>query len=300
MSTARTLVGTMRVPFLLLPPVCVALGLASAAWAGGPVDVGRALLVLLGAVAAHVSVNMFNEWHDCRTGLDGTTQRTPFSGGSGSLQAHPEALSATLLGASAALGLTIGIGLWLLTQPGGAALLPIGLVGALLVVAYTPWITHRPLLCLLAPGLGFGTLMVVGTDVAVSGAHHEATYVASLVPLLLVSGLLFLNQFPDVDADRAVGRRHIPMLWGRPRAARLFAVLVLAPQAAVLVAVLLRVLPLQALLILLALPLAAAVARGALRDADDLPALVPTMGRNVALTLATPLLLAIGLGWAAW
>ena len=299
MSTARTLVGTMRVPFLLLPPVCVALGVVSAAWAGGPVDVGRALLVLLGAVAAHVSVNMFNEWHDCRTGLDATTQRTPFSGGSGSLQAHPEALSATLLGASAALGLTIGIGLWLMTHQ-GLALLPIGAVGALLVVAYTPWITHRPLLCLLAPGLGFGTLMVVGTDVAVSGAHHVATYVASLVPLLLVSGLLFLNQFPDVEADRAVGRRHIPMLWGRPRAARLFAVLVLAPQAVVLVAVALAVLPPQALLMGLALPLAVVVARGALRHADDLPALVPTMGRNVALTLVTPLLLAIGLAWAAW
>jgi 1,4-dihydroxy-2-naphthoate octaprenyltransferase len=299
MSTARTLVGTMRVPFLLLPPVCVALGLASAAWAGGPVDVGRAMLVLLGAVGAHVSVNMFNEWHDCRTGLDARTQRTPFSGGSGSLQAHPEALSATLLGASAALLLTVAIGLWLMTHQ-GAALLPIGLVGALLVVAYTPWITHRPLLCLLAPGLGFGTLMVVGTDVAVSGAHHRATYVASLVPLLLVSGLLFLNQFPDVEADRAVGRRHIPMLWGRPRAARLFAMLALGPQAVVLVAVALRVLPPQALLMLLALPLAVVVVRGALRDADDLPALVPTMGRNVALTLVTPLLLAVGLWWAAW
>ena len=102
----------------------------------------------------------------------------------------------------------------------GAALLPIGLAGAVLVVAYTPWITHHPLLCLLAPGLGFGPLMVAGTDVALTGVHHPATYVASLVPLLQVSGLLFLNQFPDVDADRAVGRRHIPMLWGRPRAAR--------------------------------------------------------------------------------
>ena len=28
-----------------------------------------------------------------------------------------------------------------------------------------------------------------------------------------------VNQFPDVEADRQVGRRHLPMVWGRPRAA---------------------------------------------------------------------------------
>lgn len=297
-SPVRTLVGTMRVPFLLLPPVCVALGLASAAWAGQQVDPLRAALVLVGAVAAHASVNMFNEWHDFRTGLDTTTRRTPFSGGSGALPADPAALNATLVVAALLLLLAMCIGLWLVSQQ-GAALLPIGLVGVVLVVAYTPWITHHPLLCLLAPGLGFGPLMVAGSDIAVSGAHHPATYVASLVPLLLVSGLLFLNQFPDVEADRAVGRRHIPMLWGRPRAARLFAALVLGAPAVVVVAVLLRALPPQALLALLSAPLALAVARAALRDADDLPALVPTMGRNVALTLTTPLLLAAGLWWAA-
>jgi hypothetical protein len=37
------------------------------------------------------------------------------------------------------------------------------------------------------------------------------------------------------------------------------------------------------------------VAAGARRHADDLAALPPTMGRNVALTLATPLLAALGL-----
>lgn len=299
MSIPRTVVGTMRPPFLMLPPMCVALGLAGAAWSGHAVDPWRATLVLVGAIAAHASVNMFNEWHDFKTGLDATTQRTPFSGGSGSLQAEPQALQATLIGASALLLLAVVIGFWLMSVQ-GAALLPIGMVGALLVVAYTPWITHHPLICLLAPGLGFGPLMVVGTDVAVTGQHHAATYVASLVPLLQVSGLLFLNQFPDVDADRAVGRRHIPMLWGRPRAARLFAAMALGAQAVVVLAVPMRVLPWQSLLTLLALPLTVSVARGALRDADDLPALVPTMGRNVAMTLITPVLLAAGLTWAAW
>ena len=49
-------------------------------------------------------------------------------------------------------------------------LLPIGLLGLVLVVSYTPWITRHPLLCLVAPGLGFGPVMVLGTLVALTGA----------------------------------------------------------------------------------------------------------------------------------
>jgi len=36
-----------------------------------------------------------------------------------------------------------------------------------------------------------------------------------MVPGLLVSDLLLLNQFPDVEADRTVGRKHLPILLGR-------------------------------------------------------------------------------------
>jgi len=294
----RTLAGTMRVPFLLLAPVCVALGLACAAWTGQSIDAAGASLVMTGALAAHVSVNMLNEWHDFRSGLDAATRRTPFSGGSGALQANPAAARATLAGGAGALLLASAIGLWLVWHQ-GPALLPIGLLGATTVVAYTPWITRRPLLCLLAPGLGFGPVMVAGTYAALTGTHHPAPYVASLVPWALVSGLLLLNQFPDVEADRRAGRRHLPIVRGRRWAAGLFAGLVVAPHLVVPLAVAAGLLPPHALLALACAPLSLAVARGARRHADAPDALVPTMARNVALTLATPLLLAAGLWWAA-
>jgi 1,4-dihydroxy-2-naphthoate polyprenyltransferase len=298
-STARTVMGTLRCPFLLLTPVCVALGLACVAWSGHPLPLARAAAALIGALAAHVSVNMFNEWHDFRSGLDKLTQRTPFSGGSGALPANPAATQLTLLGACVSCGLAGGMGLWLLWVQQSWALLPLGLMGLLLVIAYTPWITRHPLLCLLAPGIGFGPLMVGGTQLAITGEHHGGTYAVSLVPLMLVSGLLLLNQFPDVQADRAVGRRHLPMVWGRPRAARLLVRLVAAGQLLPLLGVLMGWLPRPALLALLTAPLAWLVGLGAIVHADNLPALVPTMGRNVALTLLLPLMLAVGLAWSA-
>jgi len=282
----------MRLPFLLLAGVCVALGAAVAA---PPRDAFVLGLVAVGALAAHAAVNLLNEWHDFRSGLDLTTSRTPFSGGSGALPAQPQAAAGVLALGVSLLALCTSIGLWLLQR--SPALLPYGVAGVVLVVAYTPWITRHPWLCLLAPGLGFGPLMTAGTAVALGGQAGAGAMWVSLMPMALASGLLLLNQFPDVDADRAAGRRHLPMLRGRPWAARLLVGLFLAAYAAPLGGVLAGALPPGVMLCALTAPLAVAVARGAQRHADDIPALLPTMGRNVALSLATPLLAALGLWW---
>lgn len=88
-SRLRTCLHSSRPNFLLLAPLCAGLAL-TAAWADGLGTSGLdALLVLLGALLAHAAVNLFNEHHDYRSGLDALTQRTAFSGGSGALQASP-------------------------------------------------------------------------------------------------------------------------------------------------------------------------------------------------------------------
>ncbi|WP_197475205.1 prenyltransferase, partial [Oleiphilus sp. HI0079] len=71
-----------RPPFLILTPACVFLG-ASIAFAEQAVfsNVDFAL-VLIGAMAAHISVNTLNEYFDFKSGLDLNTNKTPFSGGS--------------------------------------------------------------------------------------------------------------------------------------------------------------------------------------------------------------------------
>ena len=293
MSTARALFGPMRVPFLALALACVALGVASAWHAEGRVAWPFAALAFAAALAAHVSVNAFNEYLDFRSGLDLRTERTPFSGGSGALPADPAAAPLALGVAVLSLVIAVAIGLWLVSVR-GAVLLPLGLAGVILIVAYTSFITHHPYACLVAPGLGFGPLMVVGTHIAVAGRYDTTAGVAALVPFFLVSALLLLNQFPDVEADRQVGRRHLPIAWGRPRAARVFVALYGLAYLSIVVGVLVRALPWPCLLGLATLPLAIPAARDALRHADDPKALLPAMGRNVIVNLATPALMAVG------
>ncbi len=181
--------GPLRPPFLLLPPTCVATGAGVAFWRTGQIRWEAMALALVGAVCAHAAVNALNEFSDFHTGVDARTQRTPFSGGSGTLQRRPE-LAGYARGIGLALTLvTALIGGYFVLRI-GPAILPIGVTGLAAVLLYTPWLNKSPLLCLVAPGMGFGSCIVMGTDVVLGGGYSWAAFVASLVPFFLVNNLL--------------------------------------------------------------------------------------------------------------
>ncbi|UYG04913.1 prenyltransferase [Halomonas sp. LR3S48] len=302
-SLLRTCLRSSRPNFLILAPLCAGLAITSALADGYPVAVLDALLVLLGALLAHAAVNLFNEHHDFHSGLDQMTERTPFSGGSGALPERPEAADAVRAAALSCLLGVVLIGVWFLWRAGPVMLL-YGLLGLGLVVAYTGWLTRRPWLCLLAPGAGFGMLMVLGAHHALTGTLTATAVAAAVIPTLMVSALLLINQLPDIDADRRVGRDHLAIRLGPQRAARLVAVLLALAFGVVPVAWLAGALPGAAWLMWLTLPAAAWLMRGLWRlppevERGQMGPLLPLMGLNVATLLASLALLNIGLLVAA-
>jgi len=231
MAALRYYLGPMRISFLVLTPTCVALGYGAAVWTGYRVAPLHALLVLAGATAAHISVNAFNEYTDFRSGLDSWTSKTPFSGGSGTLQARPELAPYALGVAIGALLVAWLVGFFFVHAKGPAILIPPR--GSALVIAYSRWIVKSSFWCLVAPGLGFGPAMVGGTFIALTGEICRTALIASSVPFFLVSGLLLLSQFPDVDADRSVGRKHLPIVIGRKRSALVYGILLSSSYCAI-------------------------------------------------------------------
>ena len=147
MNTLKSLAGPMRVPFLILTPACVAIGIGTAYWQTHEIHWLNILLVLIGALSAHISVNSFNEYLDFKSGLDARTERTPFSGGSGTLPAHPEMERASFLLAWTTFAITAAIGIYFVWLQGWQ-LLPIGILGLFLLVTYTTWWVYQPILCL--------------------------------------------------------------------------------------------------------------------------------------------------------
>ena len=286
--------GPMRIPFLVLTPACVVLGTATAVWSGNEIDSYYLVLAFIGALSAHISVNAFNEYDDFKSGLDFNTQRTPFSGGSGTLPQTPEKAHFALITGLVALTITVLIGIYFLWVR-GLWLLPLGALGLIAIVAYTRWFTRNPVLCLIAPGLGFGPLMVMGTDFVLSGSYSWTSFVASLVPFFLVSDLLLLNQFPDVEADKGIGRRHLPIAIGRNACVMTYTIFLAGAYGAIIFGYIFDVLPFEGLLALASIALAAHTVKGIAEYSDNIPKLIPFMGRNVIINIITPVLLAVGL-----
>jgi 1,4-dihydroxy-2-naphthoate octaprenyltransferase len=291
---SNALIGPMRMNFLILTPACVLLGVATAFWSGASLNPVFIVLILTGAVLAHISVNALNEYHDFKSGLDLVTVATPFSGGTKSLPENPEKAHWALISGLVSLVLMACIGIYFLLER-GPWLLPVGIVGIILIYTYTPLLTRSPLLCLIAPGLGFGPLMVMGTDFMLTGHYSWMAAMASMTPFFLVNDLLLLNQFPDVYADRQFGRDHLLIRIGRKSGAVVYNIFLILAYVSIIAGFLLKILPWGALLGLVTFILAVPVMRGVVRHADDIPGLIPFMVKNVIINISTPVLMAVGI-----
>ena len=281
----------LRPPFLVLTPACMAVGIAAAFSSREsmvPIDI---VLCLVGALCAHASVNAFNEHTDFVNGLDLVTRRTPFSGGSGALPARPELATTTLVLAWIGVAITASVGIWFAIRQ-GLAVLPVGGAGLMIVLTYSRFIVRSTTACLLAPGLGFGPLMILGTTAALTGRHDPSAAMASLPVFFVVNNLLLLNQFPDREADRQVGRRNAVIALGYRGAAVVYIGFALSAAVSLTSIVVTGNLPSGCLVSLFALLPCIPAARAAWRYDGQPGTLDSALGLNVASTILMPAIIA--------
>ncbi len=295
-QTVDAVLGVARAPFLLLSVTLVACGAAAGTY-NGHFSAVHTLLALVGLVCLHASVNALNEASDMRTGIDLNTQRTPFSGGSGTLPAGlltpAQAQAFGLLMA----GVGLAVGLYFLAHVGWA-MLPIMVLGAISVLAYTEVLARIGLGEIFA-GLGLGLLPVMGSAIVQNGELGRAGVAAGIPAFFMTFNLLLLNEFPDQAADIAGGRRNLVLVVGRRGAAIVYPLAAIATPVSIVVAVALRALPLIALAGVVPSLLLAAPVRWALRHPEE-PVPLPAMGANVTWNLATNSVLAVTLFLAAY
>jgi 1,4-dihydroxy-2-naphthoate polyprenyltransferase len=280
----------IRAPFLPLAIILAFLG-ASIAWYDGFFNLGYALLAGFGILIGHISVDTLNEYFDFKSGIDLNTEKTPFSGGSGALpQGLLTAKQALWLGLGAFI-IIIPIGVYFVLTTGWA-LLPMLLVAAVCILIYSPVILKMPW-PEWAPGLGLGAIPVLGMYFVQAGQFSIPVIIASVPSFILVHNLLLLNEFPDVKADAAAGRKTTPITWGVANAARFFSLMTALVYVWIIGAVIAGLMPFITLIALLTLPMGIKAIRGSLKF-DDKAAFIPAMAANVQVVLITQLLMGIG------
>ena len=280
----------VRAPFLVLAVALTLLGIATAHWHGFG-HAGHSLLLVVGVVLAHVSVNLFNELSDHGTGIDEHTERTPFSGGSGMLQTGMTTPRQVRWAATGSLLAAGSIGLYFCLVSGWP-LLVLMACGALAIRFYTSHLS-RWRVGELASGLTLGSFVVIGGHYALASYMTADILYISLPPGILTALLLFLNEFPDAEADRRGGRRHLVILLGRKKSAVLYVGAVVLAFLLIAAGPFLLNIPYAVWIALAALPVGVAASVQVWKHHDDPPRLVPAQGLNVALVVATDLLLAL-------
>ncbi len=280
-----------RPQFLILSPVLVILGV-SVAWREGYFDLLKFILTAVGLTLAHASVNVLNDYFDFKSGIDCFTTPTPFSGGSGILPKgllKPESVYKFGLAGLSGAFLLGGY----LAIVSGWQLIILVIIGGIVIYFYTSFLT-KWLIGELWAGLGLGTLPVIGTYFIQTGHFNSEILTVSLVPGFLTANLLLLNEFPDIEADRKGKRFHLVIALGRKKAAFLYALISLMAYFCIIGGVVAGIMPMTALIALIALIFAVKAIIKTFRYYDIIENLMPALKLNVVAILGTDILLAIG------
>ena len=280
-----------RPQFLLLSVTLVLLGTAIARHEGC-FDLLKFVLTMIGLLLAHASVNVLNDYFDYKSGIDLETTRTPFSGGSGVLPKGLLTPKGVYIYGVGCLMAALVIGIYL-TFISGWQLLPLILLGGPVIYFYTSHLT-KWLAGEFWAGLGLGMLPVLGTYFVQTGHYSVEAVVASLAPGFLTANLLFLNEFPDVEADKKGGRYNLVIALGPKMAGRLYAGLIALTYLSIIGGVVFKLMPPLSLIAFNSIIFAFRAVRVTLKHYDNVPELLPALKANVLTVLVTNAFMALG------
>jgi 1,4-dihydroxy-2-naphthoate polyprenyltransferase len=294
----------VRAPFFTASVVPVLLGGVEAARflksEGGTFHFFLFFLALIGAISFHASSNVLNDYFDYKSGTDNINKfHNQFSGGSRLIQDGIITPRKTLYLGLIFLLMGIAIGLYLFYRT-GPMLLVFGAIGIFLILAYS---VNRFGLSYVGRGLGelsiasgFGPVMLLGTYYVMTLELSSAAAMLSVPVALLITLVLFVNGYPDYDADKASNKITAIVFLGKARARYVYLAIIVLTYLSVILGVSFNIIPTLTLISLLTIPLGISATIKLFRVYDDPIAVVSVCGMTVGIHLLTGLLLIFGVG----
>lgn len=291
-----------RAPFLTASALSAVLASAWC-WVYRPAsfDWAFAVAAVLGVILVHLGANTINDYFDWDESDRVNKYVTPFSGGSRSRVEGRMSRNGFLFLSMFYFALAAAVGVFLAVK-GRIHVITLGLVGAGGGLLYSA----RPVQ-LMSRGLGeldiffmFGPLITLGTGYAIEGSFSVVYFVLGVPLGLLVTAILWINEFPDVEADAAVGKRNLVVRLGTRRARWGLAALYVSFAVSVVTLFTLGVLPIWSLGALACLVLAIRALKNAWVHHNDPKAVVPSQAATIGLQLVAGILLTISVVVDRW
>jgi 1,4-dihydroxy-2-naphthoate octaprenyltransferase len=292
----QTFFASLRAPFFTAVIIPVILGSVLAWHHGSNFQWGLFFITLFGAIALHAGANTINDYFDHLSNNDAVNDEfiRPFTGGSRLIQngdLTPRGML-TISISTYMIGIIIGLYLAYLR---GMPIFWIGLVGVACGVLYV-----APGINLAKHGFGEFAIALAFGLCCVSGAYFVQAQTlsfevifASLPVAMLIMLVLFINQFPDYNADKAVGKTHWVVRMGRKKASVSYAAMMIITYV-MIIALALIYGKFWLLVGLATAPIAVKAVRNALVNYDDVKELFPSCAGTIMTHMFTGLLLTSG------
>jgi 1,4-dihydroxy-2-naphthoate polyprenyltransferase len=296
-SKLKSFVTELRASFLTATVVSIVLGTCIAWTRNGVFDLSFFLLSLLAGSFLHLGTNVANDYFDHKSGGDDINRDfvRPFGGGSrmiqlGLLKPREVLLEATIFFIA---GTVIGI---YLVFSKGLFILVLGLIGIFSGFFYAspPFKLANRGVGEIFVGVNFGVLMTIGAYYVQTQTLNAEPLIASIPVSLLIFAVVYINEFQDYNADKAIGKNTLVVRFGRKKAAYGYSILIGAVYLSIVIGVLARIMPPTTLIGLATIPLAIKAITTAFRYHSMPLKLVSANASTILCHLLTSLLISIG------
>ena len=247
----------MRLPFLSATFVPIFAGAAVTSMLGQDVSWGWLLLTLLAGSLLHIGTNTSNDYFDHISGTDARNynySNKGLNGGSRSIQMGLISPKGILTVAIIAFTLSAVVGIPLIIKS-GLSILWLGLIGFFSGLFYTapPFkFSSRKGMGELLIGINFGPLMVVGSALVQTGQLLPEAFLAGIPIGFLIAAVVYMNEFPDYDSDKATGKNTLIVVFGPEKARAGYVALVASAFASIVILAFNGTVPMLSLIALLA------------------------------------------------
>jgi len=288
-------IRALRVPFLAGSLVPVVIGSAYA-FLEQSFHASYFLVTALGVAGLHLGANLINDYYDARGSDPINVRLTPFSGGSRVIPDHGLRPSAVLAMALAFFAVGVAAGVWLVMS-GRPLVVLLGLMGL-----GSAWVYSAPPFQLMARGWGevliffaFGPLITLGTAYVMTGGLSWPAFAAGFPQGFFIAGVIWINQFPDYEADKKAGKRNLVVRLGPGPARWVYAVIMGAAFFSVVYLVSGVGLPYLVMLSFVAIPLGIKAVLVLWKHYASHEGIVPAQALTIQALVAHGLLVSLGL-----
>ncbi|HBF39524.1 MAG TPA: hypothetical protein DDW50_19670 [Firmicutes bacterium] len=299
MKKIKLWLTAIRVPFFSAAIIPVLVGTALSSRLGN-FHLIKLFLALLIVISCNAGANLINDYFDA-LGSDLINQApTPFSGGSRLIQQGLLSRKAFYKGAKVTYGIAFLTVFILTCVCQNLSILFLGIAGIIIGITYSASKTYGMGRGWgeLAVGMGFGPLATAGSFLLQTNFLVPEAFLAGIPVGFLVMGILILNEFPDLEADRTVGKRNwIVRAGGGVRGLWIYLTVISLAYFTLAAGVFWGVFPAKILVSCFTIPLAVWVLLKTNQYHGKNPEIIPALAGNVGLHFITGLLISVGLWW---